>query len=42
MPPAHETIRTRLKYQRAPTVEWYLVTHHGSGRNVHAAATDNQ
>lgn len=23
---AAETIRTRLKYQRAPTVEWYLVT----------------
>jgi predicted Zn-dependent protease len=25
-----QTIRTRLKYQRAPTVEWYLVTHSGS------------
>ncbi len=24
---AAETIRTRLKYQRAPTVEWYLTTH---------------
>ena len=22
-----QTIRTRLKYQRSPTVEWYLVTH---------------
>ena len=22
-----ETIRTRLKYQRSPTVEWFLVTH---------------
>jgi tetratricopeptide (TPR) repeat protein len=22
-----QTIRTRLKYQRAPTVEWFLVTH---------------
>ena len=26
-PAAAETIRTRLKYQRAPTVEWYLTTH---------------
>jgi tetratricopeptide (TPR) repeat protein len=25
-----QTIRTRLKYQRAPTVEWYLVTHSAS------------
>jgi tetratricopeptide (TPR) repeat protein len=24
---AAESARTRLKYQRAPTVEWYLVTH---------------
>jgi ATP/maltotriose-dependent transcriptional regulator MalT len=24
---AAEAIRTRLKYLRAPTVEWYLVTH---------------
>jgi hypothetical protein len=26
-PAAAEAIRTRLKYQRAPTVEWYLTTH---------------
>jgi hypothetical protein len=24
---AAESTRTRLKYQRAPTVEWYLTTH---------------
>jgi tetratricopeptide (TPR) repeat protein len=24
---AAETVRTRFKYQRAPTVEWYLATH---------------
>jgi predicted Zn-dependent protease len=28
---AAENVRTRLKYQRAPTVEWYLVTHSGAG-----------
>ena len=27
---AADAIRTRLKYQRAPTVEWYLVTHAAS------------
>ena len=26
-PAAAESVRTRLKYQRAPTVEWFLVTH---------------
>jgi tetratricopeptide (TPR) repeat protein len=33
---AAQTIRTRLKYQRAPTVEWYLITH---AAPVAAAAT---
>jgi predicted Zn-dependent protease len=28
---AAENVRTRLKYQRAPTAEWYLVTHSGAG-----------
>ncbi|HUC55276.1 MAG TPA: tetratricopeptide repeat protein [Candidatus Cybelea sp.] len=28
---ASQTTRTRLKYQRAPTVEWFLVTHKNSG-----------
>jgi hypothetical protein len=28
---AAESIRARLKYQRAPTVEWYLTTHATSG-----------
>lgn len=28
---AAENVRTRLKYQRAPTVEWYLVTRSGAG-----------
>jgi tetratricopeptide (TPR) repeat protein len=28
---AAENVRTRLKYQRAPTVEWYQATHPGAG-----------
>jgi len=28
---AAENVRTRLKYQRAPTVEWYLTTHSAAG-----------
>ncbi|MBV9888592.1 MAG: hypothetical protein JO119_18765, partial [Acidobacteria bacterium] len=34
-----QTIRTRLKYQRAPTVEWYLVTHPASAAKSPAATT---
>jgi hypothetical protein len=26
LPAAAQATRTRLKYQRAPTVEWYMVT----------------
>ena len=39
-----ETIRTRLKYQRAPTVEWYLYTHTTTApaATSTAAATGNQ
>jgi tetratricopeptide (TPR) repeat protein len=33
------TIRTRLKYQRAPTVEWYLVTHPGVAAKSAPATT---
>jgi predicted Zn-dependent protease len=36
---AAETVRTRLKYQRAPTVEWYLTTH--ASANAAASATTN-
>lgn len=34
-----QTIRTRLKYQRAPTVEWYLVTHPSVAAKPTAATT---
>ncbi|HUE42196.1 MAG TPA: tetratricopeptide repeat protein [Candidatus Sulfotelmatobacter sp.] len=34
-----QTIRTRLKYQRAPTVEWYLVTHPAAAAKPSAATT---
>jgi tetratricopeptide (TPR) repeat protein len=34
-----QTIRTRLKYQRAPTVEWYLVTHPASAAKSTPATT---
>jgi predicted Zn-dependent protease len=35
---AAESIRTRLKYQRAPTVEWYLTTHAAPAPAAAAAA----
>ena len=34
-----QTIRTRLKYQRSPTVEWYLVTHPAAAPKPAAATT---
>jgi tetratricopeptide (TPR) repeat protein len=34
-----QTIRTRLKYQRAPTVEWFLVTHPAAAPKSTAPAT---
>ena len=34
-----QTIRTRLKYQRSPTVEWYLVTHPTATAKSTPAAT---
>ena len=34
-----QTIRTRLKYQRSPTVEWYLVTHPTVAAKPAAATT---
>jgi tetratricopeptide (TPR) repeat protein len=37
---AAESTRTRLKFQRAPTVEWYLVSHAGANPNVPAATAD--
>jgi tetratricopeptide (TPR) repeat protein len=34
-----QTIRTRLKYQRSPTVEWFLVTHPAAVAKSTAATT---
>lgn len=33
-----ESTRKRIKYQRAPTVEWYLITHENAGQSNSAAA----
>ena len=34
-----QTIRARLKYQRGPTVEWYLVTHPAAAAKSTTATT---
>jgi tetratricopeptide (TPR) repeat protein len=34
-----QTIRTRLKYQRAPTVEWFLITHPSAAAKSTPATT---
>ena len=35
---AAESTRRRIKYQRAPTLEWYLITHENTGQSNQAAA----